>query len=224
MEDRPSFLRKLEQREEYRKKKRLKAFPPMTIEQLSLSVDRIRPRSLKGEERRFALNGRLVYLEVVGNVLWGTLDDNTGRVLVEFENMMLNTTIEKGQVIQVIGRLKLSPDKRIFVEARGIALIPAEAQVYPDLAGIPLEVPGAHEGERAVSVYWQEGEPVSRAKLSMRYRRYLLIPALLLVLSPYLFRILLLGPMGPSLGFVLFAYVFITGKQVITERTPDDAP
>lgn len=210
-------LAKLQERILERRMDKIKKFyPDMEIAQAVKSNLPIMPKSLGGMAKRFTIRGKITYMEKVGERLFCTINDGTGLLAVEMENMMLNVRIAQGQLFSIVCRLKLSPDGQLFGEARGITMLDGADPRLEKLKKLALSSPPQKEAGRACRNYWEEAAPVTQAKLKMVYRYILLIPSLYLVFEPQLFKRLTLGTFGPMLGLVLFMLVFLTGRQRVT--------
>ena len=189
----------------------------MEIAQAVKSNQAIMPKGLGGKAKRFTIRGKITYMEKVGERLFCTISDDTGSLAVEMENMMLNVKIAQGQLFSIVCRLKLSPDGQLFGEARGITMLDETDPRLKKLKALSMGFPPENEADRACRNYWEEATPVTRAKLKMVYRYFLLIPSLYLVFEPQLFKRLTLGTFGPMLGLILFMLVFLTGRQRVVE-------
>lgn len=198
-----------------RVKKIKKLFPDVEIAQIGKPNQMIMPKNLGGQGKRFTIRGKIIYMEKIQNRLFLTLNDGTGLVGVEIENLMLNIEIKQGQIFSIVCRLKLSPDKHFFCEARGITALNSEEPRLVELKGLSVGQPSNRQGQRACRNYWEESLPVTRAKLQMAYKFIFLLPAIYLILEPRIFKRLTLGLLGPDLGLILLLIVFLTGRQVI---------
>jgi len=198
-----------------RVKKIKKLFPDIDIAQLGEPDKRILPKQLGGHGKRFTIRGKVIYMEKIQNRLFLTLNDGTGLIGVEVENLMLNIEIKLGQILSIVCRLKLSPDKHFYCEARGITVLNPEDTKLENLKGLSLGTPSKRQGKRACRNYWEDSLPVARAKLQMAYKSILILPAIYLIVEPHLFKRLSLGVLGPDLGFILLLIAFLTGRQVI---------
>ena len=194
-----------------------KFYPDATISSVVKSNQEFLPKQLGGKAKRFTLKGKIIHMEKVGNRLFCTINDGTGLLAVEMENMMLNVKIKQGQLFSIVCRLKMSPHGDVFAEARGITMLDDADDRLKELKVLPLEFPPKEEAGRACRNYWEESTPVKCAKLKMIYRFVFIVPSLYLILEPQLLKRLTFGSLGPMLGIIIFMLVFLTGRQKVIE-------